>query len=69
MPDPLSLPLPSALAILLDTDDQDEWPKEANLLIAAPPPPPPPPSFLLVLSACPSSFAAVDLVGSISPSP
>ncbi|CAN6310096.1 unnamed protein product [Urochloa humidicola] len=35
MPDPLSLPLPSALAILLDTDDQDEWPKEANLLIAA----------------------------------
>nr|XP_034576706.1 ankyrin-1-like isoform X2 [Setaria viridis]TKV92352.1 hypothetical protein SEVIR_9G158700v2 [Setaria viridis] len=33
--DSLNLPLPSFLAILLHTDDQDQWPPEATLLVAA----------------------------------
>ncbi|CAN6323218.1 unnamed protein product [Urochloa humidicola] len=32
---PHKLPLPNALALLLDNDDQDQWPPEANLLVAA----------------------------------
>lgn len=33
--DPQQLPLPIAFGILLDTDDQDQWPPEATLLVAA----------------------------------